>query len=285
MIVTQIHGGLGNQMFQYAVGRRAALAAREPLGLDLTVMATYRVHRYGLDQFALPAAPTVVSVDGDAFSRGRGLARLCNKILRRDRDVRETAFPFEPRILDLRGPARLIGFWQSEKYFSDIAPTLRADFALAKPMLDARRAVRDAIEACEAISVHVRRGDYVSNPKAAAVHGACSLDWYARAVALAAEGAAEPVFFVFSDDPVWAKDNLSLPARAVFVAPQADGRDAEDMHLMAACRRHVIANSTFSWWGAWLDPRPDARVIAPAQWFATDRQDTRDLIPERWTRL
>ncbi|MCE1235669.1 MAG: alpha-1,2-fucosyltransferase [Hyphomicrobiales bacterium] len=284
MIVANIIGGLGNQMFQYAAARRAALKAGCPLGLDLTSMANYRAHAYGLDQFVL-AEGLVPDVDGPSFARGKGIFGRLRRALRGECNVNEKAFVFDPAILDLASPARMVGYWQSERYFVDVADRIRADFALVRPMTAHRRAVFDAIEGSESVSVHVRRGDYVTNPAAAAFHGTCSLDWYERSVAVAAEGMSAPRFFVFSDDPDWARANLRLPGAAEFVERSADRRDAEDMHLMAACRAHVIANSTFSWWAAWLDPRPDVRVVAPRRWFAGGDLDTRDLIPDRWIRV
>lgn len=284
MIVTNIIGGLGNQMFQYAAGRRAALKSGCDLGLDLTSMAGYGLRTFGLDQFALGDG-VHRDVDGVAFSRGRGLTGRVRRTLFGDRDVREASFRFDPRVLEVRPPARLVGYWQSEKYFEDVADRIRADFALARPMADGRRPILERIQSSLSVSVHVRRGDYVTDAATAAVHGSCTLDWYARAVTVAAEGFADPVFFVFSDDPDWVRANLALPGRIEVIDPQSDGRDAEDMHLMAACRSHVIANSTFSWWAAWLDPRPGKRIVAPATWFASAAHDTTDLVPSGWLRV
>lgn len=283
MIVTRIHGGLGNQMFQYAAGRRASISAGVPLGIDLTAMADYDKRIYGLDQFVL--TPNARPVDGSAFSKGRGLVHLWRKITKTYRDRREKGFPFDPDVLNLKPPARLIGYWQSEKYFADVTGTIRSDFALVRPMASERQAVLNRISACNSISVHVRRGDYVSVPKYASVFGTCAPEWYRRAVDIASEGVTDVVFFVFSDDVQWAKENLDLPGRVEWVEPLPDKRDAEDLYLMAACRAHVIANSSFSWWGAWLDPREESRVVAPSRWFLSGDFDARDLVPERWIRL
>lgn len=283
MIVTCIHGGLGNQMFQYAAGRRAALLRSVPLGIDLSEMKRYRKRSYGLDQFVL--APDALPVDGAAFSSGRGVVRIWRKWRNQYRDREETGFAFDPEVLNLLPPARLVGYWQSEKYFSDVGDTIRAEFELARPMTDRRLHILREIRLCESISVHVRRGDYVSVPRNAEIFGTCSSGWYERAVSIASEGVKNPVFFVFSDDIPWAAENLVLPGRVVWVEPSDDGRDAEDLHLMAACGSHVIANSSFSWWGAWLDRRKEARVVAPAKWFQSNELDARDLVPDRWIRI
>lgn len=283
MIVTRIHGGLGNQMFQYAVGRRAAVKSGVPLGPDLTAMAKYRKRSYGLDQFVL--TKDAQPVDGEAFSRGRGVTRLLRYFRKFSLDRYEIGFPFDPEILELKPPVRLVGYWQSEKYFSDMSDLIRSEFALVKPISPERQIILDRIQTCNAVSVHVRRGDYVSVQKNKAIFGSCEPEWYKRATAIASDGMADPVFFVFSDDIPWAMQHLELRGTAVWVEPLPGGRDAEDLHLMAACRSHVIANSSFSWWGAWLDSRREARVVAPSRWFSTDALDARDIVPMRWIRL
>lgn len=290
MIISNILGGLGNQMFQYAVGRRLAEVTGQPFRLDLQDMRGYTVHRYGLDQFAI-SAPEATEADLPPRGPKSRTLRRIDEALRRvigragPRRVVEQGYTFDPEILALREPVHLTGYWQSEKYFRDIADVIRADFALAQPMTPSREALRQQIAACNSVSVHVRRGDYVTNPDAAAVHGTCSPQWYAAAIERVSSGLVDPVWFVFSDDPDWVRANIATPPGTVHVDPQSDRRDAEDMHLMAACRAHIVANSTFSWWAAWLDPRADKRVVAPARWFADASKDTRDLIPQSWERL
>ena len=135
------------------------------------------------------------------------------------------------------------------------------------------------------MSLHIRRGDYVSNAKIAGVHGTIALDYYARAAALIAERAGgDPVFFVFSDDPAWAAANLTLgwPTRIV---DHNGARASEDLRLMAACRHHIIANSSFSWWGAWLSPAADKTVVAPQPWFRDPALDDSTIVPQGWIRL
>lgn len=287
MIVTNIVGGLGNQMFQYAAGRRLALHLGAPLKLDLSVMAGYTVHGYALRDFRIVAEDAALTDTLQPPPRGlfRKLARLLVSPPKGPRRVQEKGFTFDPEILDLTGDVLLVGYWQSPKYFADVAETIRTDFSLATPWSPRSAALAAEITGTKAVSVHVRRGDYVSNPQANAFHGTCSPDWYTRAMARMVEIYEDPTFFVFSDDPAWARENLTSTRPMIFVEPQVGGRDAEDMLLMAACRGHVIANSSFSWWGAWLDPRADKHVIAPSRWFLAEGMDTRDLIPEAWERL
>ncbi|RYD62781.1 MAG: alpha-1,2-fucosyltransferase, partial [Verrucomicrobiaceae bacterium] len=142
------------------------------------------------------------------------------------------------------------------------------------------------ISAANSVAVHVRRGDYVSNSKAQAFHGTLSPDWYTRAkTEIERRISGRPTYFVFSDDAQWARRNLDSFAEAVFIPPPSDGGDAQDLHLMALCKHQIIANSSFSWWGAWLNKHQDKCVVAPRSWFRSPRIDTSDLIPSDWLRI
>ncbi|OCP36447.1 alpha-1,2-fucosyltransferase [Ensifer sp. LC163] len=288
MIITRILGGLGNQMFQYAAGRSLASASGQTLKLDLTEMQSYKTWAFGLEQFAIQAESA--RAEEVPARPGKG---LFNKVKSRLLPTapacivaKERANTFDATILDLRGPVHLQGYWQTEKYFASVAGVVRQEFQLKAPFSASRHEVLQQVRAADApISVHVRRGDYVSNPSANAVHGTCEPEWYAEAMRQMAARLDNPSFFVFSDDPAWARANLPSSASMVVVEPQADGKDGEDMHLMAACRAHIIANSTFSWWGAWLNPRADKHVIAPTQWFRSREHDASDILPSTWQRL
>ena len=276
-------------MFQYALGRRLALLNGVALKLDVTPLKTDALRDYACGHFRIEAG-LANDAELNAFawpiSRRMGrMGRLAAKFLPGKGVVREKAFPFDPEILKIKSPAYVIGYWQTELYFAQIADIIRADFQLAEPFSADRQILLSQIQGSNAVSVHVRRGDYVSNPAANAVHGTCSPAWYGRAMDRMAQVQENTKFFVFSDDPVWAKANLPQGPQMVFVEQQKDGRDHQDMHLMAACQHHIIANSSFSWWGAWLNPNPQKRVIAPSRWFNESPNDTKDLIPVGWERL
>ena len=283
--ITALTGGLGNQMFQYAAGR--ALSARHgvPLLLDIRGLARDPLRRYALSTLRIRAAlADDAELPRELGRIGRRLHRL-PRWLTGNRRVVEQGFPFDPRIMSLRPPVHLAGNWQSEKYFADQSDLIRAEFQLREPLTDDRQANADQIADRATVSVHVRRGDYASNPATNAYHGTCEPEWYAKAQHLIEQRLDAPAYIVFSDDPDWARANLPLLTNARFVDPSTDGRDEQDMHLMALCHHHIIANSSFSWWGAWLNPRPDKLVVAPQNWFRSSRHDTRDLLPESWTRL
>ncbi len=290
MILARLFGGLGNQMFQYACARRLSHALGAALKLDLTAFERYGPRRYALDRLSLEAEIASAQEVKDFERRARICGRLPRLLLRaapglRYEVFRERSFAFDPGVLALRGNVLLEGYWQSERYFHDVAETLRREFALKAAPSARSAAVAERIRGCNAISVHVRRGDYVSSPEASRRHGVCDADYYRRAAEIIARAEPQPHFFLFSDDPAWTGENLRLRFPASLVDSAGDEDAAEHLQLMSLCRHHVIANSSFSWWGAWLNPRPDKRVIAPQKWFNESANDTRDLIPGGWTRI
>lgn len=289
-VVVGLSGGLGNQLFQYATGRALSLRRGVPLILDTSWFSARQSRRYALDHFAVVA--TRVCAGGDhGYQQNKWMA-LAERIARRFAVrrmgapvFRERYFHFDPSVSGLSAPVYLDGYWQSERYFSEIRDVLVNDFSLRSPMGLQSSEMLKQISESDAICVHVRRGDYVTNPVASAVHGLCQLDYYYQGVKFVLDGMTNPHCFVFSDDPDWVRANLELPVARTIVDFNAEDMAHEDLLLMAACKRFVIANSSFSWWGAWLCTSPNKRVVVPKQWFLNDDKDTRDLIPEDWVRL
>ncbi|HSW15808.1 MAG TPA: alpha-1,2-fucosyltransferase [Ramlibacter sp.] len=286
MIVSRLIGGLGNQMFQYAAGRALAHRRGVPFGVDRRAFAEYKTHAFGLDCFEAALVDPAPSQLPGAVNETR-LNRLLRPFMRAPFKLyTERAFIFDPAVADLPDGVYLDGYWQSEKYFSDCADLVRADFTVRHAPSAENQRWLQAIGESNSVSLHIRRGDYVTNAAAAAVHGACEPAYYQRAIEhVRRASGAEPTAFVFSDDPDWVAANLQLSCEMRLVRHNDATTNYEDLRLMSACRHHVIANSSFSWWGAWLDPRPDAIVVAPQRWFAAGTPDARDLVPERWARL
>lgn len=287
MIVVRMKGGLGNQMFQYAAARAVALNAGLPLALDLRHYQREREHGYALGGFALADVPLDAAQQPPVL-RERPLAYVFARLSGRGpRVLRESSLNFDPAIAAASGPACLEGYFQSEQYFSAHGATIRAELTpvSAPDAQNARWLAEIQADPC-AVSLHVRRGDYVRNAKFAAHHGTCTPEYYARALAHIAEKMqADPVVYAFSDDPDWVRENLDLPAKIKVVGHNDASRNIEDLRLMSACRHHIIANSSFSWWGAWLNPRPEKIVIAPAVWFADPTCVNADIWPESWVRI
>jgi hypothetical protein len=294
LVVTRLIGGLGNQMFQYATGRALALRREADLRLDVTGFAAIGIRarrRYELDSFSIHGR---VASDEDIARFGRAGRPLFGRVLRWLRPgkaddtwpiYREPHFQFDPVVPELPAPIYLDGYWQTERYFSDIARVLRQEFTAREPPDRENEALAAAIDAANAVSLHVRRGDYVDDPTTHRYHGVCSPDYYQRAVDHICGRAGVPHLFVFSDDQQWTRANLRFVVPTTFVGANSPDCGYRDMLMMARCRHHIIANSSFSWWGAWLNPSPDKIVVAPQQWFGASSNDTRDLIPPGWVRL
>jgi hypothetical protein len=193
---------------------------------------------------------------------------------------------FDDSVLSVPDGSYLLGYWQSERYFADIADTLRDEFRPRAPLSCWAAGVSAEIIRTGGVRLHDRRGDFAAE-HGRRVHGAASLEYYRSATALLDEQLGNPLYFAFSDDPDWVAENLRLP-RIRVVTRDDGGRHAsavEELALMASCRSHIIANSTFSWWGAWLADIPDGTVVAPVAWFSDRRLRSDDIVPARWIRI
>jgi Glycosyl transferase family 11 len=291
LIIARLNGGLGNQMFQFAAARALALRTGAALKLDTSAFARDRLRDYDLGVYALADRVPIASAGELAAceqKKPRGLA-LIGKALGLGgaaiRAVREAHFHYDPVLETATAPAFVVGYWQSERYFAAHADQIRRDFIPREPVEPENAAIATVISGTTAISLHVRRGDYVSDAKTQAVHGVCGLDYYARAMAAVEAQVASPHYVVFSDDPGWTRANLTSAHPMTFVTANPPERGYRDLQLMSLCRHHIIANSSFSWWGAWLNGRADKIVVAPAQWFAGGGKDARDLVPTGWVRV
>ncbi len=293
MVIVRLMGGLGNQMFQYAAARRLALAHAVPLKLDVSWFAqsadrTYALHALNIQE-AFVTPEELVEVRGPSK---RGIPRVVFRLRRRFKIgyrwtwIHERRLsPFDRRAFNARERTYLDGYWQSEKYFLDVADTIRREFTIDfRP--DARtREIVDQMATTQSVSVHIRRGDYVSDPRTSPARSVCTPEYYQRCVSHVGERLADPHLFLFSDDPDWVARNLRFDHPWTLVSGRAARTDHEDLRLMSACRHHIIANSSFSWWAAWLNPHRDKLVLAPRRWMNDPRVDDRDVVPSGWTRL
>jgi len=283
MIVSRLFGGAGNQMFQYAAGRALADHLGTDLALDRRYMVLWDETRG--DCFAHYAkarfrdAPALPPTKMDGMLR-YGLWRWLG---RNPRFHREGALGFNEGFFDLPDNTYLHGYWQSPRYFDHIADRIREDLALTTPLGPANREMAARIAAAPvAVSVHVRRGDYMADGGFAA----CPPAYYSAAVERLTADQGQPLTcFVFSNDPAWARANLSLGQETVVVDINDEASGHFDMHLQSLCAHNIIANSTFSWWGAWLNDNPAKTVIAPKNWFAPGKPGNPNLCPPGWLRL
>lgn len=293
MIAARLIGGLGNQMFQYAAGRSLALRHGCELRLDTSDFVGYSLHQ----GFELSSVFGIECRQNDPLKQGRLLSWQRNRITRRLLKlwpslqigglsvVNEPHFHYWPGWLKLGSPAYLAGYWQSELYFNDFADQIRKDFQFIKPLDPISAEIADEIHAGVSVSVHVRRGDYVTNSKNTAVYGLCEPSYYANAIEYMTDRLGPIRLFVFSDDIEWARANLPLGAHSNTFVSHNKGVDSwRDMQLMCMCQHNIIANSSFSWWGAWLNVSKNKIVVAPKKWFANDN-DTKNLFPNGWRLL
>lgn len=282
-VVVRLKGGLGNQLFQYAAGRSLAERLQADLKVDVAAFGSGD-RRYGLGHFI--ASPQVATPEEVRSAGGaRRIQLVLGMLHARGPVLRERHFHFDRRFEQIATSVYLDGYWQSERYFAHIAPLVRDELRVRVAPSIANAATLERIRAGTSVAVHVRRGDYVTNAKARRTHGGCPPDYYTAACRFVVERTRRPSFFVFSDDPEWVRANLSFPGAVEYVDHNGPRDAHEDLRLMAACQHHVIANSTFSWWGAWLGHSKTQIVVAPQRWFATRTRRTADLFPTQWVLL
>jgi hypothetical protein len=279
----RVHGGLGNQLFQYAAGRALADRTGTKLRLDACYFGVEKLRSFELENFKIRAAVVREPAESarymyrdhieDGWIRGRFGAET----------VREPHYHYSDVLENAPPDSFISGYWQSERHFASSEKAVRAELRPKRLSRRARKIKRQIESAAESVAVHVRRGDIASDPELRAWFGLTPLEYYERAAALIFEQRANPHFFVFSDEPAWCAENLDLPGTMNIVSGETSACD--DLALISCCGDAIIANSSFSWWGAWLGESPDSIVIAPSQWVGELGHDTSDVIPDRWQTL
>jgi hypothetical protein len=286
MVVVKFTDGLGNQLFQYAAGRALATRLRQPLCLDTTEYETWSDRAFELEHFNIqavrlaPRPPPRGLFARRPFSSALARLRFLGHLLRYN-TLQDHRRGFDRRFLAVSGRVYLQGYWQSEKYFLPIAGVIRQEFTLRNPPDAANAALLEKIQAVEAVAIHVRRGDYLLE-RFASHFPVLDPDYYRQAMARLAPHLRQPHYFIFSDDPAWARENIRPAAPVTYVTHNSGDRGFEDLHLMSRCRHFIIANSSFSWWGAWLGQHPAKQVIAPRRWIVESDAMTRERIPPGW---
>ncbi|HJA92893.1 MAG TPA: alpha-1,2-fucosyltransferase [Candidatus Eisenbergiella merdipullorum] len=287
MVIVQLSGGLGNQMFEYALylrlkadGRKVKIddrtcyghAGERPLQLTEVFGAAYdraleKEIRQMTDSFLDP------------------VSRIKRKLLgRKDLSYREAGVNFDPEVLQ-REPALLEGCFQSERYFAPVADEVKEAYRFRKERLrlsERTGKLAGQIEDSRAVSVHVRRGDYLDASHGGIYEGICTAEYYEKAMEQIRRTVPDAVFYVFSNDTAWALEHFT--GKDCVVAEGGTEDDGyQDMYLMSLCEHHIIANSSFSWWAAWLGKNPEKIVIAPKKWL--NGTDCRDIYTEKMIRI
>ena len=281
MIITKLKGGLGNQLFQYATGRAAALHHKLPLKLDLTIFKTYKLHNgYRLDQYAIQAD---IATENEIINlKGRNnvlfsALRKAGLIKRKSYFKEKRSSYFDERVLKNKF-VYLDGYWQNELYFSNIRKELLRELSPINPMNDLGCDYLEPIKKSNSVSIHVRRGDYLNLKNI----NVLDVDYYMKAVEYVRKNVEKPTFFIFSDDLDWCKKNLGFLDGCTYV--DRTQTEIDDLKLMSFCRHNITANSSFSWWGAWLNQNPNKIVIAPKGWLLNDPGSS-NIIPLDWVQF
>jgi Glycosyl transferase family 11 len=291
-ITTQIQGGLGNQLFQYATGKALSARLKGPLELDIDWF-NHGWEDVTARHFLLPELALHYQVSTHT---------PITKPPKRWRRIAQTLLPLNPYILSDR-PFRfnaqlnqfkpyasqdvyLMGYWQSYRYFDTIRTELLNEIKPKTPISAHYQGYLQQIQNSVSAMVHVRRGDYVHLPVAAKVHGFLGLAYYQEGMRLLLETNPDIWFFVFSDDLEWAKANLPYPERICFIESASEkSAPVQELFLMSQCQKHLIANSSLSWWGAWLSNGSNPQVIAPQNWTNDRDKSWDDLLPPQWQRI
>ncbi|MBN2576798.1 MAG: alpha-1,2-fucosyltransferase [Deltaproteobacteria bacterium] len=298
MIVVKLQGGLGNQMFQYALGRELQRRNENELCLDLTwLLDRYPrsgvvFRNYELDIFAVRPRLTLLSHVARRFSLplvlmygSQALREVKTKVgLMQYLAEAEMQSPLD--VLEARGKLYLDGYWQSPKYFEGSEAILRREFKVRRPLSPAAEQIATRMAATDSICVNVRRTDYVTLPASIEMHGFVGKEYYDRGIALITSQLRNPHVFVTSDDIEWCRDNLRFDCPTTVLGHEYKGdRIGQDLALMSCCKHFVIANSSFGWWSAWLSPNPEKIVVCPKDWFRKPLVGNPDMILPGWIRL
>jgi len=278
MYIVRLNGGLGNQMFQYAFGRRLSLKHKRPLFLDPWYLIKDPKREYEMGCFVLRGfrIPDYLSTRLQKFF----------KLLPERYYYSEKNLSFDRLALKKRKATIYEGYWQSYKYFFDTAFIISEDFNFRNPPSPDNSRLLEKIKTTNSVSVHVRRGDYVNEKRTREFHGIVAKSYYKKAFSIIEKKVENPTFFFFSDEINWVKKNFVIGHASYFIdVNQGENNNYEDMRLMMNCKHNIIANSSFSWWAAWLNKNKKKIVIAPEKWFNDPTINTKDKFPKNWIKL
>jgi hypothetical protein len=292
IVVRQV-SGLGNQLFQYTAGRYFANRYGAQMSIVVDPSRNAVSHGYPrpflLSHFSITAPFHELTVYDRLILTWRGRMKPAGTVLRSMLGTQAFTQEFTRRYTFLQDipiqngirTVYLIGYWQAYRFADEIADELRTELRFREPARDKNLEVLQRIQqSTNPVSLHIRRGDYTL---AAEGNIALPIDYYNQGIRFFRDRLVDPTFFVFSDDINFAKANLPRDIRTVFIDHNASSSAHEDLRLMSNCRDHIVANSTFSWWGAWLNPRADKTVFAPRYWHLNSDSYYPDLLPPSWT--
>jgi hypothetical protein len=289
-------GGLGNQMFQYAFGRRMALMNKVELVLDQSLLldrsqphelVTHR--KFDLDIFNFKSyrwatKDEIFAYNGNPYAslRKRFIRKIKNSFSPKELIIQKYN-EFDEEFLSVKGNVCFVGRWQSELYFKDVAAQIKKDFTISDENNSKIRSYAAKINDCEAVCLHIRRGDLITSAIYSSNIGTLSLEYYTQAINYIRQQVENPVFFIFSDDINWCKQHIVLPEPTFYMDNSTAGKKAEGhLYLMQLCKHFIISNSTYAWWGAWLSANEDKTVVYPGNWYKDKNYYNPDMSPRSW---
>ncbi len=298
MIVVRFTGGLGNQMFQYALGLHLSIKNKTDLKIDTTLLldrsepheiVTHRNLAIDILNVKLNIASQKDIWHFNGKSHKNIFCKIANKIswqFRKNNLIIEKERNFQPSILALSDNKCLVGAWQSEKYFKSIEQEIRKQYTFKETLTGIAGELANQIQAKNSIAIQVRRGDYVTSPVYSKTLGAMPVDYFKKGFELLQSKTNINHIYFFSDDINWCKENLKLPITSTYVEAEFPGlKFGTYLHLMSLCNHFIIPNSSFGWWGAWLGKKEEKIVIAPGQWYKDSSLKSEDIVPESWIKL
>jgi hypothetical protein len=293
MIITRILQGLGNQFFQYAFGRAMAIRNRSQLKLDTSFYENAEVTQHGYTvkrNFELArynVQLTEASADEIAVFKGKQIPSLWKRTefklfpAHRTQVIEEDLSTFSPELNNLKGNLYLGGYFSSEEFFKDHAAIIRKEFTLKNSMSAANKEWAEKMKHCNSVCISLRLNDFLHYP----LHNVCSLEYYYNGLKEVERlSGGDITVFIWSDDNVWTAENFKPPYPCHYMSHNFPDFH-EDLRLMTHCKHHVIPNSTFSWWAAWLGEHETQIVVAPERWLNSTEIEYRHVVPERWHKI
>ncbi len=284
--IVRLSGGIGNQMFQYAFGERLRHdTGAQVIYFPRVAHMNFRLHQFtGVENLYLGWwHPEILfryvlpKVSNNYFGR-------IKKVLPRPMDILsdDGSYAFEQEMLRPSRSSLYSGYWQNYNYVQPIEKHLRKQFIFSNKVIDKYKKFDSYFATTNTVSLHVRRGDYVRSKDI----DSCNQAYYRRAMSMMADAIDRPTFVVFSDEPAWAKRAFEERSDVIIANDTFQpASDMDDLYVMSRCKHHIIANSTFSWWGAWLNQNPGKLVIAPTPWWETAHQTAEKILPPEWLKI
>ncbi|MAC84744.1 MAG: alpha-1,2-fucosyltransferase [Arcobacter sp.] len=281
MVIIRIIGGLGNQMFQYAYAK-ALQKKGYNVKIDITAFETYKLHGgYQLNKFDLDLKEATKE-EIKSFYKKDIISQILNRLNIKHTIIKEKGLSFKRRLLKPSDNTYIQGYFQSEKYLSDIT-NINEIFTINNPISNYSNEIeKDILDSNNSCSMHIRRGDYINDP----IFEVCEIDYYEKAMKFMEEKIGNITYFVFSNDIKWVKKNIKAK-NIIYINSEEPRIPHEDILLMSLCKNNIIANSSFSWWGAYLNQNKEKLIVAPKKWFKTAKKikQSKDLVPKSWIRL